>query len=51
MHDPFFPTFYRMGTSIAVDYENLLGTAKSSAAAEAVVCDGLVQKLCPRSDD
>ena len=30
----------------AVDYEKLLGKAESSAAAEAVVCEGLVQKLC-----
>ena len=45
MCDPFFPTFYRTDTS-HVDYEKSLGTAKSSVAAEAVVCEGLVQKLC-----
>ena len=45
MRDPFFPTFYRMGTS-AVDCEKLLGMAESSGAAEAFVCERMVQKLC-----
>lgn len=54
MRDPLFRTFYQMGSSTsnddedadAVDFEKLLGKAESSAAAEAVVCEGLVQKLC-----
>lgn len=53
MRDPLFRTFYQMGTSTAssdevadaVDYHELLSTAESSAAAEAVVCEGLVKKL------
>lgn len=54
MRDPLFRTFYQMGTSTtngdedvdAVDYEKLLATAESLAAAEAVVCEGLVNKFC-----
>ena len=54
MRDPLFRTFYQMGTSTsnddedadAVDYEKLLGKAESLVAAEGVVCEGLVQKLC-----
>ena len=54
MRNPFFRTFYQMGSSTsndyedvdAVDYKKLLSTAKSSAAADDVVCEGLVQKLC-----
>lgn len=54
MRDPLFHTFYQMGTSTnnsdedadAVDYEKLLATAESLAAAEATICEGLVQKLC-----
>ena len=54
MRDPLFRTFYQMGTSTsndnedtdAVDYKALLGTAESLAAAKAVVCEGLVKKLC-----
>ena len=53
MRDPLFRTFYHMDTSTrnddedadVVDCEMLLGTAESSAAAEAVVCEGLVQKF------
>ena len=53
MRDPFFLTFYQVSPSTSNDYEDvdfvnygkLFGTAKSSAAAEAVVCGGLVQKL------
>ena len=54
MRDPLFRTFYQMDTitadgdehSDAVDYEKLLGLAESPAAAEAIVCEGLVKKLC-----
>ena len=45
----FFPTFYQVGISTAVnavDYEKLLHTAKPSAVAEAVGCEGLLQKPC-----
>ncbi len=54
MRDPLFRTFYQMGTSTAnsdedadaVDYEKLLGAADSPGAAEEIVCEGLVKKLC-----